>query len=197
MVRLSSEPADSRYYAASYHLQAGRLDQAAEYLKAGVEACPKRCGTCRTSWCSFLLTFAQADLEEERKQFNVSQAAYESLLANVDSDIEELKEKIAVEVQVVKGSEIPDNHADGPAVARLREEREARGTGLAEARGKEVDELMVACSMVWIMYMRFARRSEVSEGLVPLIIGNQSGSGGFRQGQKIGQPHLAYVRGVR
>jgi len=46
-------------------------------------------------------------------------------------------------------------------IVRLVEEREARGRMVAERRGKDVEELATAMSIVWIMYMRFVRRAEV------------------------------------
>jgi hypothetical protein len=45
--------------------------------------------------------------------------------------------------------------------ARLVEERENRGNMVQERRGKEVKDVETAISIVYVMYMRFVRRSEV------------------------------------
>ena len=149
---------DDRHYAANWHIQAGRKDDAAEVLKAGVDACPH----------SFLLTFALADLEEDRGKFATCHEIYEALLNRLIPEIVELKTTVAAEVDRARGPEVTRptgedamNGDDGLAeVTRMIDEREARGRHVAERRGKDVDELSTAASVVWIMYMRFARRAE-------------------------------------
>lgn len=121
-----------------------------------------------------MVTFAYADLEEDRKNLAACHDAYDSLVSRLSQDVEEMRSAIVAEVQVAKGPELPNAPgagagADGDAdmngdVARLVEEREARGRLVAERRGADVEDLQVALSVVWIMYMRFARRAEVSLG---------------------------------
>lgn len=117
--------------------------------------------------CSLLLTFSLADLEEERKKFSNCHTIYDTLLTKLQADVDQLKLDVAVEVDVARGPEIPPQPADGDTdmnmeTTRLIEEREARGKLVAERRARDVDDLATAGSIVWIMYMRFARRAEVS-----------------------------------
>lgn len=119
---------------------------------------------------SVLLTFSLADLEEERKNFTDCHTLYENLLSLLASDTDELKIAVVAEVNAARGPEIPGPLVDsgeigmngGSEVARLVEDREVRGRMVAEGRGKDVDELATAMSVVWVMYMRFARRAEVN-----------------------------------
>ncbi|ORX39874.1 hypothetical protein BD324DRAFT_667355 [Kockovaella imperatae] len=146
------------HYAANWHITAGKKDEAAEVLQAGVEACP----------CSYLLTFTLADLEEDRGNFATCHEVYEALINRLNPEIDELKELVAAEVDRARGPEISKptdddaiNGDDGLAeVTRLIDEREARGKHVAEQRGKDVADLATAASVVWIMYMRFAQRAE-------------------------------------
>lgn len=147
------------HYAATFHLNAGRTDEGALFLKAGVAACPK----------SFLLSFALAELEEDRKNYAECHKIFEALIAGVNAEIDELKVTVAAEVERARGPEIPaqptsevGNDAEESDVARMVRERNERGRLVQERRGKDVEEAKTAAGVVWVMYMRFARRSEVS-----------------------------------
>jgi cleavage stimulation factor subunit 3 len=65
-----------------------------------------------------------------------------------------------------------DIDGEGPEANynRMMDEREERGKMVEERRGKEVMELRTAMGVVWIMYMRFARRAEVSYSLQKLSL---------------------------
>lgn len=149
-----------RHQAATHYTAQGKNDKAAEVLGAGIEACPS----------SPLLTFAVAEIEEGRNNFARCHEVFEGLVNKLDPEIEVLKEKIEVEVENAKGPEIPqpqsgdvDMTGDSMSeVQRLVEERENRGNLVAERRGKDVNDLAAAIGVVWVMYMRFARRAEVS-----------------------------------
>jgi len=68
----------------------------------------------------------------------------------------------------------------GLEIARLVEEREARGKMVADRRGKDVDASSTAIGVVWVMYMRFARRAE----------GMKAARGVFGKARKL--PHLTW-----
>lgn len=113
------------------------------------------------------MTFALADVEEERKNLADVHAAYEKLLEPFPSEINTLTEDIEREVNAARGPELAqpaqngDVNMDGnDELARLTEEREARGKAVQDRRGKEIDSLSTAMTVVWIMYLRFARRAE-------------------------------------
>jgi cleavage stimulation factor subunit 3 len=123
-----------------------------------------------TSTSSVLLTFALADLEEDRKKFPECHTLYNNLQSSLGTDIEALKVTVTAEVDTARGPEIivpPVENGNiemngGSEISKLVEEREGRGRIVAERKGKDVDELATAMSVVWVMYMRFARRAEVS-----------------------------------
>jgi cleavage stimulation factor subunit 3 len=144
------------HYAASYHLSNGRAEEGAAFLKCGVAACPK----------SFLLTFALAETEEDRKNYAECHSIFQALIKNLDTEIEELTATVAAEVEVARGPEIPIASAmefdtgDDSDIGRLVREREDRGKLVQERRGKDIDEVKTATGVVWVMYMRFARRAE-------------------------------------
>ena len=115
------------------------------------------------------MTFALADLEEDRKNFPDCHSLYDNLLNLLAPDIEELKTIVSAETDAARGPEIVapsigngDIEMDGGSeIAQLVEEREARGRMVAERRGKDVEEIATAMGVIWVMYMRFARRAEV------------------------------------
>ncbi|WVO21992.1 mRNA 3'-end-processing protein RNA14 [Cryptococcus decagattii] len=174
------------HYVASYYSKLGKQDQAAEILEAGVNACPK----------SFLLTFANAELQEERKAFPTCHSLYTTLISKLNPEVDELRQNVAREVEIARGPPIPGSEKAATAAAvgdsidvdgndisdiqRLVEEREQRGELVAQRRGKDVEELMIGISVVWIMYMRFARRAE----------GIKAARGVFGKARK--SPHLTW-----
>lgn len=122
---------------------------------------------------SILLTFATAEIEEDRKLFSEAHALFTNLLDQLAHDMDALNDRIAQEVIAAKGPEIPrpatdgmDIDGEGPMAVynRVMDEREERGRLVSERRGKEADELRNAMGVVWVMYMRYARRAEVSSG---------------------------------
>jgi cleavage stimulation factor subunit 3 len=116
-----------------------------------------------------LLTFALADIEEDRRNLAKCHEAYEALIARLNPEIDDLKKKVEQEIETAKGPEIVQPQGGDvdmigdelSEVQKLIEERENRGNLVAERRGKDVQDLATAVGVVWVMYMRFARRAEV------------------------------------
>lgn len=115
------------HYAANYYLVKGDVDEGAKFLKAGVAACPK----------SFLLSFALAELEEERRNFAECHQVFEALIGTLNTEIDELKSRIPP---------AGDKEMDGQ-VEETDDEHQVR-------------ETVSALGLVWVMYLRFARRAE-------------------------------------
>jgi cleavage stimulation factor subunit 3 len=135
---------------------------------------------------SFLLTFALAEQEEIRQDKPAARTAYEQLIKTHGAEIDKLKVAIAEEVDQAKGPEIEDDEveflraededmegAELSETQKRKAEREARGQAVVDRRQKELDDLVTAAGVIWIMYIRFARRTDVS--LVKLVCGFQSG----------------------
>ncbi|BEI92019.1 uncharacterized protein CcaverHIS019_0408390 [Cutaneotrichosporon cavernicola] len=141
------------HYAATYHLNAGRADEGVAFLRAGVAACPK----------SFLLAFALVELEEDRKNYADCHSIFEGLISGVSTEIEELQDNVAAEVERARGPEIPVHaglDSEESDVARMVRERDERGKRVTERRGRDIEAAKTAAGTAWVMYMRFARRSE-------------------------------------
>ena len=139
MVGGSYSRAYFRHYAANYYSSS---EKSAEILTAGVQACPS----------SVLLAFALADAEEDRKDFAKCHTIYETLINRLYPEIDAMQQKVAAEVETAKGPVVADTV--------LAEERETRGEFVAARRGKDVADLEACAGVVWVMYMRFARRAE-------------------------------------
>lgn len=142
------------HFAAQHYLSSGKEEEGQAFMKAGVAACPK----------SFLLSFALAELEEDARNFAECHAIFTNLIERLNVEIDELKIAVEKEVEVARGPEVPaaahELNNEESDYARLVRERDERGRAVAERRGKDVDDAKAALGIVWVMYMRFARRAE-------------------------------------
>ncbi|KAF9898213.1 mRNA 3'-end-processing protein rna14, partial [Lobosporangium transversale] len=158
------------FEAATYFQEVGRVDEAVALLKNGCEILPT----------SFLLHFACAELEENRKNFKESRAVFETLVKNLTDKIDDMNNKVNEEVQAAKlalqaeqqlldsgltsGKKVRDiEEVDGEVRERERDELKKRTKELLQyeklAR-REVDEMVKGCGLAWIMFMQFVRRTE-------------------------------------
>lgn len=125
-----------------------------------------------------MLTFALAEQEEIRQNKAAAREVYDNLIKNHGAEIDKLKKSISEEVDEAKGPEIEDDEVeflraddedmDGAELSETQKrkaEREARGKAVIDRRQKELDDLVTAAGVIWVMYMRFARRTEVSRVL--------------------------------
>jgi len=128
-----------------------------------------------SSTISFLLTFALAEQEEIRQNKAAARSAYEDLIKTHGAEIDKLKTAIAKEVETAKGPEIEDEEveflraddedmegAELSETQKRKAEREARGQAVIDRRQTELDDLVTAAGVIWIMQIRFARRTDVS-----------------------------------
>lgn len=121
---------------------------------------------------SLLLNFSYAELCESRRQLDDARQAFDLLIENLDKDIDNLKEaskqeiaKRHQEAEEERASLNLSDDIDGELREQLRsrekhvkKEQEAIEVKLNE----QVDVIARAGSLVWINYMRFARRTDVS-----------------------------------
>lgn len=135
------------------------------------------CNSAALLTVSFLLTFAFTENAEGRKEYGACHTAFESLVVNLIAQMEDLNRDVQDEADRMMGPEInpaavppaagPEEEEQREAeIQRLVDERLSRGEPVLARRQKEVDDLKTAISLVWIMYMRFARRAEVSDDFV-------------------------------
>ncbi|TPX64574.1 hypothetical protein CcCBS67573_g08380 [Chytriomyces confervae] len=157
------------YDAARYLIELGKLDEAAALLQQAVEALPR----------SLLLSFALAELEESRKrEFSEISKVFDNLLTNLESWVVEVNQKYDAErdtlMALLRGGSdaaassvvATGNSAewDGERREEEREKEKERNqeieTKVEVARKRKIGKVKQAWSLVWVVYMRVARRSE-------------------------------------
>ncbi|KAI8148365.1 hypothetical protein BJV82DRAFT_263631 [Fennellomyces sp. T-0311] len=148
------------YDFAMYYTELQKPDKALGVLKQGVEVLPS----------SLLLTFAYTELCESRRQLDDARQAYDSLLERLDKEIEKYRvsaqeemDKIQHDADEERTSLNLSDDIDGEVREQLRarERQVKKEQEEVENRMKEqVNGLAKGCSLVWISYMRFARRTE-------------------------------------
>ena len=118
-----------------------------------------------------MLNFSYAELCESRKQIDEARQVYNNLIEKLDKDREDLKEATEKEIAKLQ-QEAEDDRAslnlsddiDGEMREQLRVREKNVKKKQEEVRAKmneEADIIARAGSLVWICYMRFARRTEV------------------------------------
>ncbi|KAI8607352.1 hypothetical protein BC830DRAFT_1048334, partial [Chytriomyces sp. MP71] len=152
------------YDAARYLIDVGKMDEAASLLAQGAEALPR----------SLILTFALAELEESRKKdFGEMAKLFDALLAHLETWITETNAKYDAErdtlMALLRGGDaaatpLESSGWDGEQRELEREKEKERNTEIEEkveiARKRRLGKIREAWSLVWIVYMRVARRSE-------------------------------------
>ncbi|KAI8384710.1 uncharacterized protein BYT42DRAFT_592831 [Radiomyces spectabilis] len=148
------------YDFANYYHEIGKPEKAMSVLKQSIEVLPT----------SLLLHFAYAEVCESRRDLDEAKKAFDNLLERLDEDIAKLKSAAQKEVDKLK-QEAEEERAnmnlgddiDGELKEQLREREKQlkKEQDEIEDRMKEqVDVIARACSLVWICYMRFARRTD-------------------------------------
>ncbi|KAI8967565.1 hypothetical protein BDF20DRAFT_829300 [Mycotypha africana] len=148
------------YDLANYYLEHNKPEKALSILKQSIEIMPT----------SLLLNLFYSELCESRKQLDDARETYEQLISSLDKEIEEIREKAQAEIAKLekqaeeeRASMNLSDDIDGELREQLRT-REKRIKKEQEARKKDSDEkievLARGGSLVWINYMRFARRTD-------------------------------------
>ncbi|KAI8974454.1 hypothetical protein BDB01DRAFT_844804 [Pilobolus umbonatus] len=148
------------YSYASYYREHNKPEKALSILKQGIEILPT----------SLLLNFCYAELCESRKQLDDAKQAFDSLIENLDKEIEDLKQaaekdisRLDHEADEERSSLKLSEDVDGELREQLRTKEKQVRKEQEEIRSKlneQIEVLARASSLVWICYMRFARRTE-------------------------------------
>ncbi|KAG0174771.1 mRNA 3'-end-processing protein rna14 [Apophysomyces sp. BC1015] len=148
------------YDFANYYLEQGKTEKALDVLKQGTEVVP----------ASLLVHFTYAELCESQRQLGDARKAFESLLERLDQDVEKIKSGAQKEVDRLQQEADEERAAlkltddiDGELREQLRqrEKQVKKEQDEIEKQCKEqVDVIARGCSLVWIHYMQFARRTE-------------------------------------
>ncbi|KAF9530907.1 hypothetical protein CPB83DRAFT_919848 [Crepidotus variabilis] len=126
----------------------GKHDDAIGFLKAGLEANPS----------SYLLTFAYVEALEVKKEFAEIHAVYEKFLAVLQTNLDTLEK--------ATNGNTANPSAVNASVANISAEQNSQNTSYSSSSSDDnpkVSELQkhrTEYGLAWIMYMRFARRSE-------------------------------------
>ncbi|KAJ1023454.1 hypothetical protein NDA16_003071 [Ustilago loliicola] len=156
------------YLASRYLVSTSRQDEAATWLKNGMEACTG----------SFLLHFAYVELAEARKATTDCAAVFDGLLNHIHAKIDARQAKLQqdlknvdTEAEMAKAQAASrranegdgDVDVDGEERERERkasEQLQARKRELQRQANPEIEGLKEASALVWIKYMHFLRRTE-------------------------------------
>ncbi|KAI0030401.1 Suf-domain-containing protein [Vararia minispora EC-137] len=133
------------YMAYVWTASVGRTQEAMNILKAGIEANPT----------SFVLNFAYAEALEITQSFEEVHALYERFLDALRGELDTLEARLgdtANTSQTSQESQNPNNSQTQEFSAQAADDKPPKAKDLRE-RKKEY-------GVVWIMYMRFARRAE-------------------------------------
>ncbi|CDR98690.1 related to RNA14-component of pre-mRNA 3`-end processing factor CF I [Sporisorium scitamineum] len=156
------------YLASRYLVCTSRAEEAATWLKNGIEACTG----------SFLLHFAYVELAEARKSTIDCAGIFDSLLNHVHAQIDARQAKLQQDLKSVdteaemakaqaaaRRTNEGDSDVDVDGEERERERKagqqmQARKQALQAAATPEIEGLKEASALVWIKYMHFLRRTE-------------------------------------
>ncbi|KAK0536636.1 mRNA 3'-end-processing protein rna14 [Tilletia horrida] len=155
------------YSASSYCASVGRSDEAVEWLRDGMKACPG----------SFLLSFAFVDLQEGRKQTSECSSVLDALLQVVHSKIDNRLADVAAQCAAIdaegtaaraalleakrKTGAVEDLAGEERELERQQEEKRTERKRVIEAEARpETDELKESAALIWIKHMQFLRRTE-------------------------------------
>ncbi|KIO34711.1 hypothetical protein M407DRAFT_63724 [Tulasnella calospora MUT 4182] len=136
----------------AYHTLAtlGKTEEAVATLKQGILSNP----------ASPVLSFAYAELMEGQKNIKEVNDTYNSLIETMHKNLEDLQTEIEEEVAAARAAVLHGdvNEQDPTTPAVIEAEDRARKT--RERRSKDMEAARNELGVVWVMWMRFSRRSE-------------------------------------
>jgi cleavage stimulation factor subunit 3 len=101
-----------------------------------------------------------------------ARSSFDALLEHLDKDIEKLRTSVQLEIENIQQhaeQERASMNLGDDVDGELREQLRTRERQVKKEQDKledklkaDVDAIMRQCSLVWIAYMRFARRTDVS-----------------------------------
>ncbi|KAF1803012.1 hypothetical protein FB192DRAFT_1421002 [Mucor lusitanicus] len=148
------------YSFASYYLELNKPEKSLSILKQGIEIMPT----------SLLLNFSYAELCESRRQLDDARQAYDQLVTTLDKNIEDLKatakqqiDKLHEEAEAERASLNLSDDIDGEVREQLRSREKhvkKEQDAIEKKLNDQVDVIARGGSLVWINYMRFARRTD-------------------------------------
>lgn len=141
----------------------GKQEEALNILKAGMEANPT----------SFLLHFAYAEAQEGRKEYGEVTATFDKLLDTLRAELEELENRVnsanssfssdaSGRTASVGTSNAPGISVTGLPEAGAMSNNSSFATQISDdkpPKSKELQERRTEYGLVWIMYIRYARRA--------------------------------------
>lgn len=156
------------YLASRYLVSTCQQDEAAKWLKNGMEACTG----------SFLLHFAYVEFAEARKATTDCAAVFDGLINHIHAKIDARKAKLQQDLKNVdteaemakaQAASRRANEGDGDVDVdgeerenqrKAGEQLQARKQELQRRAHPEIEGLKEASALVWIKYMHFLRRTE-------------------------------------
>ncbi|KAI6040984.1 hypothetical protein EDC04DRAFT_2989123 [Pisolithus marmoratus] len=155
-----------RYYSEIWYMafvwtnSIGKQEEALNILKAGMEANPT----------SFLLHFAYAEMQESRKEHTEVHATFDKLIDRLHVQLEELEARVNSATSSFSSdvtgrsvaTSVPNSTISGPIEPGTVSNNSSFATQSADEKppkSKELQERRSEYGLVWIMYIRYARRA--------------------------------------
>ena len=117
------------------------------------------------------MNFSYAELCESKRQLEDARQAFDALVENLDKDIENLKQvaqqeiaKLTQDAEDERAALNLSDDIDGELREQLRTREKAvkkEQDAIEKKLREQVEVIARAGSLVWICYMRFARRTDV------------------------------------
>jgi cleavage stimulation factor subunit 3 len=143
------------FMAYQWHRAVGQEAEAEKILKAGLEANPS----------SFVLNFAQAEALEAKGLLQEVHQLYMTFVTRLELDLEEVEARVSAANSSVSSD--PNATANGSVLSVGAEQSQASSQGsqsqniqVEDKKNKELNDRKSEYGLVWIKYMRFARRAE-------------------------------------
>ncbi|KAJ3107998.1 mRNA 3'-end-processing protein rna14 [Phlyctochytrium planicorne] len=165
------------YEAAEYLLSIGKAEDAVLLLTQATEIIPQRyiAALANSQFLidtSALLTFSLCEIEENLKRDGESiSKVYEALIKSLEDGVDTTNAKFDQErielLAILNRSDPEDSEADWDGERREREREKQRENErevevkVESRRKEEIEKLKTVITLSWIVYMRFARRSQV------------------------------------
>ncbi|KAI8848336.1 hypothetical protein BC829DRAFT_394221, partial [Chytridium lagenaria] len=148
MLRFFPEMVSQQYDVSEYLISIGKTEDAATILKQAIEIMPK----------SPLLTFALCEIEETLKRDSESiSAVYEKLIKHLEDEVDTASQRYDQERKDLLDSL---NKRGEREREKLKEHEKEVEVKVEVRRKEEIEKLKSAVTISWIVYMRFARRSQ-------------------------------------
>jgi cleavage stimulation factor subunit 3 len=142
------------YMAYQWHRSIGKDTEAEALLKTGLEANPT----------SFVLNFAQAEVLETKNSLAEAHELYSTFLRKLESELEDVEARTSsANSSIMSDPNVTANDSMlslNPNLSQVSSQGSQGPPVVEDKKGKELKDRKAEYGVVWVKYMRFARRAE-------------------------------------